>query len=76
VQPWRFEADDEEIRFYMVPERSNSSMDVHYRGSYVGMGASLFNARVAASSLKSLGPVNSFPKADRRITSRPCAWAT
>ena len=62
VQPWRFEADGEEIRFYMVPERSNSSMDVHYRGSYVGMGASLFNARVAASSLKSLGPIKLFPE--------------
>jgi molybdopterin/thiamine biosynthesis adenylyltransferase/nitroreductase len=62
VQPWRFEADDEEIRFYMVPERSNSSMDVHFRGSYVGMGASLFNARVAASSLKSLGSVQLFPE--------------
>jgi len=62
VQPWRFEADDEEIRFYMVPERSNSSMDVHYRGSYVGMGASLFNARVTASSLKSLGPIKLFPE--------------
>ena len=62
VQPWRFEADGEEIRFYMVPERSNSSMDVHYRGSYVGMGASLFNARVAASSLNSLGPIKLFPE--------------
>ncbi len=62
VQPWRFEADGEEIRFYMVPERSNSSMDVHFRGSYVGLGASLFNARVAASSLKSLGPIKLFPE--------------
>jgi molybdopterin/thiamine biosynthesis adenylyltransferase/nitroreductase len=62
VQPWRFEADGEEIRFYMVPERSNSSMDVRHRGSYVGIGASLFNARVAASSLKSLGPIKLFPE--------------
>ena len=62
VQPWRFEADGEEIRFYMVPERSNSSMDVRHRGSYVGIGASLFNARVAASSLKSLGSIKLFPE--------------
>jgi molybdopterin/thiamine biosynthesis adenylyltransferase/nitroreductase len=62
VQPWRFEADAHEIRFYMVPERSTSSMDVAHRGSYVGIGASLFNARVAAASLKSLGPVQLFPE--------------
>jgi nitroreductase len=62
VQPWRFEADAQEIRFYMVPERSTSSMDVAHRGSYVGIGASLFNARVAAASLKSLGPVQLFPE--------------
>jgi molybdopterin/thiamine biosynthesis adenylyltransferase/nitroreductase len=62
VQPWRFEADAKEIRFYMVPERSTSSMDIAHRGSYVGIGASLFNARVAAASLKSLGPVQLFPE--------------
>jgi molybdopterin/thiamine biosynthesis adenylyltransferase/nitroreductase len=62
VQPWRFEADEEEIRFYMVPERSTSSMDVRQRGSYVGMGAALFNARVAAASLHSLGPIQLFPE--------------
>jgi molybdopterin/thiamine biosynthesis adenylyltransferase/nitroreductase len=61
-QPWRFEADDEEIRFYLVPERSSSAMDVRQRGSYVAMGASLFNARVAASSLKSLGTIQLFPE--------------
>ncbi len=61
VQPWRFEADPREIRFYMVPERS-STMDVKYRGSFVALGAALFNARVAAASLKSLGPVQLFPE--------------
>jgi molybdopterin/thiamine biosynthesis adenylyltransferase len=62
AQPWRFEADDEEIRFYLVPERSSSAMDVRHRGSFVAMGASLFNARVAASSLKSLGTIQLFPE--------------
>ena len=33
VQPWRFEADHDEIRFFVVPERSTSSMDVHLRGA-------------------------------------------
>jgi len=62
VQPWRFEADSQEIRFYLVPERSHSSMDVRLRGSYVGVGAAIFNARVAAASLKTLGPVRLFPE--------------
>jgi hypothetical protein len=61
VQPWRFEADHEEIRFYVVPERSTSSMDVNMRGSYVALGAALFNARVAAASIKKLGTVELFP---------------
>ncbi|MGB7104833.1 MAG: Rv1355c family protein [Acidimicrobiales bacterium] len=62
AQPWRFETDGEEIRFYVVPERSTSSMDVRLRGSYVAIGAALFNARVAAASLKRLGQVKLFPE--------------
>lgn len=61
VQPWRFEADDDEIRFYIRPERT-SMMDVQYRGSYVAIGAALFNARVAAAALNSLGTVRLFPE--------------
>jgi molybdopterin/thiamine biosynthesis adenylyltransferase len=62
VQPWRFEANDEEIRFYVVPERSGNSMDVRLRGSYVALGAAIFNARVAAASMKMLGEVKLFPE--------------
>jgi nitroreductase len=62
VQPWRFEADEEEIRFYLLPERSGVAMDVANRGSYVGVGAAIFNARVAAASLRKLGGVKLFPK--------------
>src|SRR5665213_1331530 len=61
VQPWRFEADDTEIRFYMVPDKT-STMDVAHRATYVGIGAALFNARVQAASLKKLGPVKLFPE--------------
>jgi molybdopterin/thiamine biosynthesis adenylyltransferase/nitroreductase len=61
VQPWRFEADDEEIRFFMIPERT-STMDVAHRATYVGIGAALFNARVQAAALKRLGPVKLFPE--------------
>jgi molybdopterin/thiamine biosynthesis adenylyltransferase len=61
VQPWRFEANGREVRFFMIPERT-SSMDVAHRGSYVGIGAALFNARVQAASMKVLGPVKLFPE--------------
>jgi hypothetical protein len=43
IQPWRFEADAHEIRMYLVPERT-TTMDVRHRGSYVAIGAALFNA--------------------------------
>ena len=61
VQPWRFEADGDEIRFFMLPERT-STMDVAHRGTYVGIGAALFNARVQAASLRKLGLVKLFPE--------------
>ena len=62
AQPWRFEADRDEVRFYVVPERSTSSMDVQLRGSYVSLGAALFNARAAAAALRRLGAVRLFPE--------------
>ena len=61
VQPWRFEADDGEIRFYLVPERT-TAMDVRFRASYVAIGAALFNARVTAAAARRLGPVKLFPE--------------
>ena len=61
IQPWRFEADANQIRMYLVPERT-TTMDVRHRGSYVAIGAALFNARVAAASLKTLGECQLFPE--------------
>jgi nitroreductase len=61
IQPWRFEADAHQIRMYLVPERT-TAMDVRHRGSYVAIGAALFNARVAAASLKNLGECQLFPE--------------
>ncbi len=49
AQPWIFETTDSEIRLFVDPERT-SGMDVELRGSYVAVGAALFNARVAASA--------------------------
>jgi molybdopterin/thiamine biosynthesis adenylyltransferase len=61
IQPWRFEADENEVRMYLVPERT-TTMDVEHRGSFVGIGAALFNARVAAAALSGLGSVRLFPE--------------
>jgi hypothetical protein len=61
IQPWRFEADAHEIRMYLVPDRT-TTMDVRHRGSYVAIGAALFNARAAAASLKTLGECQLFPE--------------
>ena len=60
IQPWRFEANDHEVRFYVLPERT-SMMDVQHRGSHVAVGAALFNARTIAASMHQLGPVRLFP---------------
>jgi len=61
IQPWRFEADADAIRMYLVPERT-TTMDVAHRGSYVALGAALFNARATAAALKLLGPVHVLPE--------------
>jgi molybdopterin/thiamine biosynthesis adenylyltransferase len=61
IQPWRFEANAHEIRVYLAPERT-TTMDVQHRGSFVAIGAALFNARVAAASIKALGPLRLFPE--------------
>jgi hypothetical protein len=60
-QPWRLDLFDDALRFTLDPARS-SSMDVRHRGSYVALGAALFNARVAAAAAGRLGPVTYFPE--------------
>jgi hypothetical protein len=64
VQPWRFEASESEIRFYVDAARSKSAMDIKSRGSFVGVGAAVFNARVRASRLGVLGPVALLPEGE------------
>jgi molybdopterin/thiamine biosynthesis adenylyltransferase len=61
AQPWRFELAGDVLSFEL--DRSKASfMDVRARGSYVALGAALFNARVAASAVGRLGPVVLFPE--------------
>ena len=61
VQPWRFEADDDEVRVFLVSDHS-AAMDVAHRGTYVALGAAVLNARVAAAATKRLGEVQLFPQ--------------
>jgi molybdopterin/thiamine biosynthesis adenylyltransferase len=60
VQPWRVEVDRAEIRLLLDREQT-TTMDVEHRGSYVALGAALFNARAAASATGALGPHTLFP---------------
>ena len=60
AQPWRFELSDDEISFEVDRSR-HVTMDVRSRGSYVALGAALFNARVAAAASNLLGDVAVFP---------------
>lgn len=63
VQPWLIESDAESLRIGLAAERT-SAMDVGFRGSYVAIGAALFNARVAASHHRVLGEVSVPSSAD------------
>lgn len=60
TQPWFFGHDDAELRIELDPEQT-STLDVAFRGSYVAIGAALFNARVAAARHGILGPAEIFP---------------
>lgn len=56
AQPWRIQRRPDSVLIQLVPDRS-SLMDVGFRGSAVAVGAAMFNARVAASAHRLLGPV-------------------
>ena len=56
-QPWRFESLGTDFRVFLDPART-TIMDRGFRGSYVAIGAALFNARVAAAAQGLLGPVD------------------
>jgi nitroreductase len=50
-QPWHISTGDDTVTVRVAPERT-SLMDVAYRGSAVAVGASSFNARVAAAAVQ------------------------
>ncbi|MFE3293466.1 hypothetical protein ACFXGJ_22225, partial [Rhodococcus sp. NPDC059234] len=59
AQPWTVHADEDGLRLFLDPDRT-TAMDVQFRGSYVALGAALYNARVAAAARGVLGPVEYF----------------
>jgi molybdopterin/thiamine biosynthesis adenylyltransferase len=69
AQPWRFESLGADFRVFLDPART-TTMDRQFRGSYVAIGAALFNARVAAAAQGLLGPVEI---AENAPTSGPVA---
>ncbi|TDE08242.1 Rv1355c family protein [Jiangella asiatica] len=60
TQPWRFAVDETGLDILLDPAQT-STLDVAFRGSYVAIGAALFNARVAAARHGLLGVVEIFP---------------
>jgi len=61
AQPWWLELSGNILSFELERSRT-STMDVRSRGSYVAIGAAVFNARVAAAAASTLGPVRLFPE--------------
>ncbi|BBX10286.1 Rv1355c family protein [Mycolicibacterium aichiense] len=57
MQPWNIVSHNDSVTVELDPKYT-STMDVAYRGSAVAVGAATFNARVAASALGTLGPVD------------------
>ena len=57
AQPWHIEATPDAVTISLAPQHT-STMDVGFRGSAVALGATLFNAKVAAASQQMLGPVS------------------
>lgn len=62
-QPWSLRLDDRRLRIHLDRSRT-SKMDVHFRGSYVAIGAASVNARIAAAAKGVLGSSTSFPDGD------------
>lgn len=56
AQPWHIDARRDRL-VLRLDTNSSTTMDLHYRGSAVALGAALYNARVAAAAQGILGPV-------------------
>lgn len=63
AQPWTFAHTSAGMAFSLAPDRS-VTIDLAFRGSYVAIGAALYNARVAAAAHRIAGPYALFPNPD------------
>lgn len=61
VQPWQLERTDGALRVLLDTSYA-VSLDVAWRGSYVALGAAVWNARVEAAAHGRLGPVALLPE--------------
>ncbi len=59
-QPWALDVHPDGLDVRLARERT-SAMDVGFRGSYVGIGAGLFNAQVAAAACGTNVRITTFP---------------
>jgi nitroreductase len=50
-QPWRFEFRADELRGFIVPERTQQFLDFRHRAAYVALGAAAENIDLAARSI-------------------------
>jgi molybdopterin/thiamine biosynthesis adenylyltransferase len=57
AQPWQVEARRDAVIIRLAPEHT-STLDIGFRASAVGLGAALFNAKVAAAYQQVLGAVS------------------
>jgi hypothetical protein len=57
AQPWNVDTEEDSVTLRLAPEHT-SLMDVGFRGSAVGVGAAVFNARVAAAAHGLVGQVD------------------
>ncbi len=75
VQPWSVTTDEHRLAIHLEATRT-SAMDVAFRGSYVGIGAGLFNARVAAAAHGVGGPVAIQPDGPDSTVLAELRWGT
>lgn len=64
AQPWFVRVRDDGIHIHADFSRT-SLMDMEFRGTYVAIGAAVYNAKVAAAAYGILGEIELFPDDDR-----------
>lgn len=61
AQPWRFEYGSDELRCYLVPERSKVFLDYDHLASYLAIGAFVENVHLTSEQLGMSAQIEPFP---------------